>query len=60
MKRNAVPVLCTLLLVLAGAASSQEARPGPLAPLAHRVGGQWVSTVTTKGGEDVRIVRRYK
>ena len=52
--------LCAAWLLLAAAAVAQDARPDPLAPLAHWVGGQWVSTVKSASGEEGRIIRSYE
>ena len=46
-------------LFLGSPLRAQEAAEA-LAPLAHWVGGQWVSTVKSKDGEEVRIIRAYE
>jgi hypothetical protein len=60
MMRRIVLALLASLVAAAAPAAAQEAKPDPLAPLAHWVGGQWVSTVKASGGEEVRIVRVYE
>jgi hypothetical protein len=58
--RKVVLALLASLLTAATPAGAQEAKPDPLAPLAHWVGGQWVNTVKASNGEEVRIVRAYE
>ena len=43
---------CNTLFAACGSARAQDA--DPFAPLAHWVGGQWVNTVRTKEGEEIR------
>lgn len=44
----------------AAAARSQDVAAGPLAPIAHWVGGQWVATFKTAKGEESRTIRAYE
>lgn len=61
MLRWTTNFLLSVLLAMAAAAQAQgDAAAGPLAPLAHWVGGQWASTVKTSKGEEVRIIRSYR
>jgi hypothetical protein len=61
MLRWTTSFLFGVLLATAAAAQAQaDAAAEPLAPLAHWVGGQWVSTVKTSKGEEVRIIRSYE
>lgn len=50
-------LLAGMLLTLA--AQAQTAADA-WAPLAHWVGGQWVATVKTPGGEELRLIRSYE
>jgi hypothetical protein len=58
--RRALQALLLFVLGAAASAAAQEAKPEPLAPLAHWVGGQWVNTVKAASGEEVRVVRSYE
>ncbi len=48
------------LAVLVAPARSREVAVGPLAPTAHWVGGQWVTTFKTPKGEEIRTIRSYE
>jgi hypothetical protein len=50
-------LLAGMLLTLAVRAQTAA---DALAPLAHWVGGQWVATVKTSGGEELRLIRSYE
>ncbi len=59
MRRPVISGLAFLLLWIE-VAQAQDATPDPFAPLAHWVGGQWVTTFKTPKGEEVRTIRSYE
>jgi hypothetical protein len=51
--------LAWLFLSIADPARAQ-ASADPWAPLAHWVGGQWVATLKTQNGDEIRVIRSYE
>jgi hypothetical protein len=49
-----------LLLAASAVFSSAQPPADPFEPLAHWVGGQWVTTYRTANGEEVRTIRSYE
>lgn len=58
MRRIAFWLMLGLLCF--GSPLRAQAPADPFAPLAHWVGGQWVNTIKTKEGEEVRVIRAYE
>ena len=60
MARYAYSTFLALLLAFGATARAQETKPDPLAPLAHWIGGQWVTTLKSPNGEEIRTIRSYE
>jgi hypothetical protein len=60
MNRLLHRLLAFLLLVSASAGAQMPAAADPFAPIAHWVGGQWVASLKTQNGDEIRLIRSYE
>jgi hypothetical protein len=49
-----------LFLALWSACAGAQTAPNPLEPIAHWVGGEWVTTVEVAPGRQIKVIRRYE
>lgn len=49
-----------LILVAWAVDASAQAAPNPLEPIAHWVGGEWVTTIEPAPGRQIKLIRRYE
>ena len=55
-----IPVTAAFATTPARAQAGAAAAPGPLAPLAHWVGGEWTGQFELPGGRKLTLVRTYQ